>query len=94
MDMYYSNNFYVEYTRDYNDLTTKIRHIVSKTMTDVLFFDKGFWDLNKFSLSRINVIKNLPTAYFKTLQMSFYTKSSGQEFCIKNIEFGKIKVKA
>ena len=94
MDMYYSNNFYVEYTKDYNDLTTKTRHIISKTMIDVLFFDKGEWDSKKFSMAKINVVKNLPSAYFKTLQMSFYTKTSGQEFCIKNIEFGKIKVKS
>ena len=93
MDMYYSNDFYVEYTKDYNSLTTKIRRIVSKTLKNVLYFDKGFWDINIFPHEKINVIKKLPATYFKTLQMNFYTKDLGQNFCINNIEFGKIKTK-
>ena len=93
MNMYYSNNFYIEYTKDYNALTTKIRHISSKTLKNVLYFDKGFWDVNIYPHEKINVIKKLPAAYFKTLQMSFYTIEAGQNFCINNIEFGKIKTK-
>ena len=93
MDMYYSNDFYVEYTKDYNSLTTKIRRIVSKTLKNVLYFDKGFWDVNVFPHEKINVIKKLPASYFKTLQVSFYTQEIGQNFCINNIEFGKIKTK-
>lgn len=93
MDMYYSNDFYVEYTKDYNSLTTKIRHIVSKTLKNVLYFDKGFWDKNNFPHEKINVIKKLPATFFRTLQMSFFTKEIGQNFCINNIEFGKIKTK-
>jgi len=94
MDMYYSNHFFIEYTRDYNSMTTKIREVVSKTLQNVLYFDKGYWDKTTFSPEKINVIKRLPAAYFKTLQISFYTKSLGQNFCINNIEFGKIKVKS
>lgn len=93
MDMYYSNDFYIEYTKDYNSLTTKIRRIVSKTLKNVLYFDNGFWDINRFPHEKINVIKKLPATYFKTLQMNFYTKDFGQNFCINNIEFGKIKTK-
>ena len=93
MNMYYSNDFYIEYTKDYNSLTTKIRHIISKTLKNVLYFDKGFWDVNIYPHEKINVVKKLPAAYFKTLQMSFYTKNIGQNFCINNIEFGKIKTK-
>ncbi len=93
MNMYYSNDFYIEYMKDYNSLTTKIRHIVSKTLKNVLYFDKGYWDVNIFPHEKINVIKKLPATYFKTLQMSFYTKEFGQNFCINNIEFGKIKTK-
>ena len=93
MDMYFSNDFYIEYTKDYNSLTTKIRRIISKTLKNVLYFDKNFWDNSKFPHEKINVIKKLPTAFFKTLQMSFYTKEDGQNFCINNIEFGKIKTK-
>ena len=93
MDMYYSNDFYIEYTKDYNSLSTKIRRIVSKTLKNVLYFDKGFWDKNCFPHEKINAIKRLPSAFFKTLQMSFCVKDVGQNFCINNIEFGKIKVK-
>lgn len=93
MDMYFSNHFFVEYTRDYNTMTTKVREIISKTLQKVLYFDKGFWDKSTYPHEKINVIKRLPTSCFKTLQMSFYTKFIGQSFCINNIEFGKIKVK-
>ena len=41
----------------------------------------------------INSIKKLPTSFFKTLQMTFLTKNKGDDFCIRSIEFGKIKVK-
>lgn len=94
MNMFYSNDFYVEYTKDYNLLTTKIRHIIGKTLKNILYFDKGFWDTSTFPPEKINVIKKLPAAYFKTLQMSLYTKETGQNFCINSIEFGKIKVKS
>ena len=94
LNMYYTNNFYIEYTKDYNFLTSKIRHITSKTLKNILYFDTGHWDLTKYPYEKINVIKRLPSAYFKTIQMDFYTASEGQTFCINNIEFGKIKVKA
>ena len=94
MDMYYSNDFYVEYTRDYNSLTTKTRHIISKSLRNVLYFDKGYWDSTFYPHQKISAIKKLPASFFKTLQMSFYTKELGQNFCINNIEFGKIKVKS
>lgn len=93
LDMYYTNDFYVEYTKNYNSLTTKKHHIVGKTLKNVLYFDKGCWDKTKFPYQKINVIQKLPSAYFKTLQMSFCTCAEGQNFCINNIEFGKIKVK-
>ncbi|MCQ2740052.1 MAG: hypothetical protein MJ237_07485 [bacterium] len=93
MDMNYSNNFFIEYTKDYNALTTKTRNITSKTLKNVLYYDVGYWDTNVYPFEKINVTKKLPSAYFKTLQMNFYTEEYGQNFCINNIEFGKIKVK-
>ncbi|MCQ2744042.1 MAG: hypothetical protein MJ230_04505 [bacterium] len=93
MNMFYNNDFYVEYTKDYNSLTTKIRRIMSKTFSNVLHYDKDNWDEAIYPFEKFNVIKNLPSAYFKTLQISFYAKNEGQNFCINNIEFGKIKVK-
>ena len=93
MQKSYSNDFYIEYTKDYDALTTKVKRVVSKTLENVLYFDIGNWDEKYFPHEKINVIKKLPAAYFKTLQMVFYTQDEGQNFCINNIEFGKIKIK-
>ena len=93
MDMYYSNDFNVEYTKDYDSTTTKSRHITSKSLKNVLYFDTSHWDSAIFPYEKINVIKKLPSAFFKTLQISFKTTEAGQNFCINNIEFGKIKEK-
>ena len=93
MNMFYANNFNIEYTKDYNSMTTKVRNIISKTLHGVLYFDDGKWDVSKFPYEKIKVTKRLPSAYFKTLQMSFYASEAGQNFCINSIEFGKIKVK-
>ena len=93
VNLYYSNDFYVEYTKNYNEQTSKIRHITSKSLGNVLYFDSGHWDISNYPPKNIISIKTLPASYFKTLQINFYTKTSGQNFCINNIEFGKIKVK-
>ena len=93
LSMDYDNNFCVEYTKDYNPLTTKVRQIISKTLNKILKFDVGFWDLSYYPHEKINVIKKLPATFFKTLQITFFTNEKEQNFCIKNIEFGKIKVK-
>lgn len=93
LNTFYSNNFNVEYTKDYNALTTKRRKIVSKNLKDILYFDKSFWDESTFPPDKINVIKRLPAAYFRTLQMTFYTNNADQNFCINSIEFGRIKSK-
>ena len=94
LNMDYDNNFLIEYTKDYNPMTTKIRHIISKTLKKVLRFDNGHWDLNSFPNEKINVIKKLPATFFKTLQITFIANKSEQNFCINNIEFGKIKIKS
>lgn len=94
VDLSYSNDFYVEYTKDYNSITTKIRHIVTKSLKNVLKYDSGFWDFNYFPHQKVNVIKKLPTAFFKTLQITIFTRKKDQNFQINNIEFGKIKVKS
>ena len=94
LNMYYSNDFYIEYTKNYDSNTTKTRHIISKTLKNVLYFDSGKWDETKYPYENINALKSLPAAYFRTLQMKFYVTASGQTFCINNIEFGKIKVKS
>lgn len=93
LDMYYNNSFYVEYTKNYDATTSKTRHIKAKSLQNSLYFDIGHWDMARFPVKDINAIKKLPSSFFKTLQMTFLTKNQGDDFCIKNIEFGKIKTK-
>jgi len=93
LDMYYNNSFYIEYTKNYDSSTKKIRHIQGRTLKNVLYFDKGFWDSFYFSAKDINATKKLPVSFFRTLQITFSTQSEGDDFCIKNIEFNKINLK-
>ena len=94
LDMNYTNNFYVEYIKNYDTRTSKLSKVKSKTLANVLYFDIGHWDYSYFPAKDINSIKKLPVSFFKTLQMTFLTKNSGDSFCIKNIEFEKITTKA
>ena len=93
LDMYYKNNFYVEYVKNYDISTLKTGHIEGKTYPNLMYFDKNNWDESYFPSKEINALKKLPVSFFKTLQVTFLTKKIGETFCIKNIEFGKIKVK-
>ena len=94
LDMYYTNSFYVEYSKNYDVSTMKQHYVKSKTLSNFLYFDIGHWDETYFPIKDINSSKKLPVSFFKTLQISFLTKNSGDDFCIKNIEFEKIKVKS
>ena len=94
VDMYYNNDFYVEYIKNYDSKTSKIRHISSKTIKNSLYFDIGNWDVMFFPAKDINSVKKLPVSFFKTLQITFLTQRAGEDFCIKNIEFERIKVKS
>lgn len=93
LDMYYNNSFYIEYVKNYDSSTQKIKYLKGKTMPNVLYFDQGFWDNSYFPSKDLNLTKKLPVSFFKTLQITFLTKTSGDDFCIKNLEFEKVKVK-
>ena len=93
MDMYYNNSFYVDYTKNYDSSTLKTRYIQGKTIKNVLYFDIGSWDSSYFPAKDINTVTKLPVSFFRTLQITLYTKNLGDDFCLKNIEFGRIKVK-
>lgn len=93
LDMYYTNSFYIEYTKNYDASTSKTRYVKAKTLKNSLYFDIGYWDKGYFPIKDINAVKKLPASFFKTLQMTFLTKNDGDDFCIRNIEFGKIKTK-
>lgn len=94
LDMYYNNHFYVQYSKNYDDTTKKERYIKSQTKGNYLYFDIGHWDKHYYPLKNINLSKRIPVSYFKALQMVFLTKNDGDDFCIKSIEFEKIKVKS
>lgn len=94
LDMYYANKFYVQYTKNYDDSTLKERQIKAKTRGNYLYFDIGHWDSGYYPLKNINSSKKLPVSYFRTLQISFLTKDTEEEFSIKSIEFEKVKVKS
>ena len=94
IDSSYTNNFFVEYVRNY-DRTKKIKkkEIKNRTVKNVLYFDVGYWDKSYYMPRRLNSISKLPSATFKALEINILTEQEGQEFCIKNIEFSRIKVK-
>ena len=94
LDMYYNNSFYVEYSKNYDVSTFRQRYVKLKALTNFLYFDIGHWDSSYFPIKDINFSKKLPVSFFKTLQISFATKNVGDDFCIKNIEFERVKVKA
>ncbi len=94
LDMYYNNSFYVEYTKNYDTTTSKTRYVKLKSMQNFLYFDIGHWDTTYYPIKDINSVKRLPVSFFKTLQITFSTKNIGDDFCIKNIELEKIKVKS
>ena len=93
LDLYHNNSFYIEYVKNYNEKYTKEKYIKANTKGNYLYFDQGYWDSSYFPGKDINTAQKLPVSFFRTLQMTFFTKKSGDDFCIKNLEFGKVKVK-
>ena len=93
LDLYYKNSFYVEYIKNYNEKTSKIKHITTKTLGQYLHFDIDYWDKSYFPSKDLNAIKKLPVSSFKSLQITFFTKESEDDFCIKNLEMEKVKLK-
>ena len=93
LDMYYDNKFYVEYIKNYDASTHREKYIEADALNNIFYFDIGRWDEVYYPSKYINSIKKFPVSFFKTLQISFSTKNEGDDFCIKNIEFEKIKVK-
>ena len=92
--MYYANNFYVEYTKNYDVSTYIKRYVQLPTLKNFLYFDIGHWDSSYFPVKDVNSTKKIPVSLFKTLQITFSTKEIGDDFCIKNIEFERVKVKS
>ena len=94
IDMTYSSDFWIRYIKNYDTFKApKVKQIKIKTMKNALYYDIGYWDKTYFPLKELNSIYKLPSATFKTLEIQLYTYAKGEGFCIKNIEFSKIKVK-
>ncbi len=94
IDMTYSSDFWIRYIKNYDMFKApKVKKIQIKTMKDALYYDSGHWDMTYFPLKELNSIYKLPSATFKTLEIQLYTYNQGEGFCLKNMEFSKIKVK-
>lgn len=91
----YSNNFLVKYVKNYNLLKNpKIKKIKCKSSGNILVYDQDKYDtIYQYQVKTVTQILKLPSATFKALEVTFYTEEVGQSFCIKAIEFSKIKVK-
>ena len=90
-----TNDFWVEYIRNYNILKNpKIKRIQVKTLKNILTYDVDYYDTDFIYIPKtINSICKMSSSTFKTIQIKFYTTLQQQGFCITNIEFSKIKVK-
>ncbi len=94
LDLEFENNFYIKYAKDYDTLKPpKIRRIKAETVKNILHWDVGFWDKESYPPKVLNSIVKLPPAMFNTLEISFFNLYPSEEFCIKNIECSKIKLK-
>lgn len=96
VDSSYSNHFWVKYVKNYDVLKTpKTKEIKGKSTKNTLVFNSGAkWnDGSKYKVKGVSIIVKIPSATFKALEITFYTENSSQDFCIKNIEFSKIKIK-
>ena len=97
MDSDYTNDFYVQYTKNYNKLKApKVKRLKGKSLKGVLYYDTEQTYDHTYSIylpNALNSIMKAPSATFKALEILFYTEEYGQEFCIKALEFSKIKVK-
>lgn len=96
VDATYRNNFWVQYVKNYDMLKRpKIKQIKSKTIKNVIKYNSGA-KYNTgviYKPNAVTQVRKLPSANFKALQIKFYTEEERQDFCIKSIEFTKIKVK-
>jgi hypothetical protein len=92
----YKNHFWVEYVKNYNPLKSpKIKEVIGKTYGGVMVWDSGdCWDSGAiYQPNNFNATLKLPSATFKALEVKLYTTNTDENFCIKSIEYSRIKVK-
>ena len=96
VDASYGNNFFVQYVKNYDMLKSpKIKEIKAKSAKNIFTYNSGITYNSGYRYKPTNITQTckLPSANFKALQIKFYTKTERQDFCIKSLEFTKIKVK-
>lgn len=92
-DMPYRNDFYVKYQKNYDALKKpKIKHIKAKNK-GLFYYGTAILGAAYYAPKRTGEIGKFPNATFKILEITIYTTSAANDFCIKNLEFSKIKVK-
>lgn len=90
-----TNKFYVKYTKDFNIFRTPKTKLIKTKYKNILEWndDKTSWNESYWLTKNSKATGKFPSASFKVLEISIYTDSLEQDFCIKNLEFSKIKVK-
>ena len=92
----YKNRFWIKYVKNYNPLKSpKVKEIAGKSYGGIMTWDSGdCWDTDLIYVpNSYNAILKLPSATFKALEITLYTTNASEDFCIKSIEYSKIKVK-
>ena len=93
LDMPYLNDFYVKYTKNYDIIRKpKVKHVKAKNK-GLFYWDIDYYDSAYTAPKRTGATVKFPNATFKILEIEIYTQDNTNDFCIKNIEFSKVKVK-
>jgi len=87
----YINEFWVKYAKNFNSFKKhKIKKVKSK-FKNYLIWGQGKWGVNYWAGGTTNSILKLPNvSAFKTLDISFYTENSKENFAIRNMEMNQI----
>lgn len=95
IDAGYETSFWVKYVRNYDLLKTpKIKELKTKTTKNVMRYDIDTYDTQYIYVpNKVNTILKMPSVTFKALEITIYTETPKQSFCIKAMEFSKIKIK-
>lgn len=96
LDGSYTNHFHVKYVKNYNILKApKIKEIKAKGLGGYLIYDNNqHYDSGiHYKTTSTNVIIKLPSATFKTLEITFFTTKAKENFCFKTLEMSKVKIK-
>lgn len=87
----YNNEFYVKYAKNFDNFKKpKIKKVKSK-FKNYLIWGQGKWGENYWAGGTTNSILKLPNvSAFKTLNISFYTENSLENFAIRNMEMNQV----